>query len=735
MKQKLFFLFLLIWATITQAQNANVVYNVQRIPFNLQSITSQSSILSIDDRYSSEINIGFSFSFFDNTYDQLLIADNGIVSFDLSKAGQYCNWEVNDTIPSPTFPEKNAIFGVYQDINISTGQGSISYAQIGTAPFRKFVAFYNDVSLYSCNNLKMTSQIILYETYHFIDVQVEDRFPCDTWNNGNGVLGIIDETGDNGYTPPNRNTGNWSATDEAWRFRPETTFPDYQYILCDANLDGVESFDLDQIISYYSNFQYTSVTLYPTYNDAMNLTNSISGIYNNTSNTQSIYVVLENGPTREIRRVILAAIDCNADYDFDGVPTVNEDLNGNSNYGDDDTDGDGIPNFLDDDDDGDMVLTQFEAPLFDTDSDGTPNYLDVDDDGDGIWTIYEDVALPHIYPQDYNPTNDDTDGDGIPNYLDIDDDGDGILTINEHPDDNANGNPEDALDTDGDGIPDYIDGERPYSDHDNDGITDESDLDDDNDGIPDIIECNGINPLTDADIDGVPVFLDDNDNDNSIGNDNYIVEAAFDIDNDGTPNHFDLDSDGDGIFDTAESGRLAVPVGLDPTMDGMLDGNPGNNGLMDNIESTPDSGVIAYTILDTDSDGIPDFLDIDDDNDGILTINEHPDPNGNHYPNDAWDTNNNGIPDYLDVSTGSSPLLPADALNIYPIPSKNTLHIDFNIEISNAEIKLFTQDGKMIRQETLNNLKNLIILPKTQGVYYLKIITDKGEMLKSIIKK
>jgi CheY-like chemotaxis protein len=53
--------------------------------------------------------------------------------------------------------------------------------------------------------------------------------------------------------------------------------------------------------------------------------------------------------------------------------------------------------------------------------------------------------------------NDDTDGDGIPNYLDIDDDDDGILTINEHPDDNGNGYPDDALDTDNDSTDNYLD--------------------------------------------------------------------------------------------------------------------------------------------------------------------------------------------------------------------------------------------------------------------------------------
>ena len=132
-----------------------------------------------------------------------------------------------------------------------------------------------------------------------------------------------------------------------------------------------------------------------------------------------------------------------------------------------DTDSDGNINALDDDDENDNVLTNDEHPddnangypddALDTDGDNIPDYLDQDDDGDSIFTIYEDVELPHNYPQDGNPMNDDTDGDGTPNYLDSDDDNDGILTIDEQPDPNGNNEPEDAVDTDEDGIPDYLD--------------------------------------------------------------------------------------------------------------------------------------------------------------------------------------------------------------------------------------------------------------------------------------
>ncbi len=103
------------------------------------------------------------------------------------------------------------------------------------------------------------------------------------------------------------------------------------------------------------------------------------------------------------------------DDDNDGVPAEFEDVNGNGNLFDDDTDGDGIPNFLDIDDDGDNVPTLNELnsdsinenfgdnPL-DTDGDGVPDYLDTDDDGDDTLTRDEESIF-----QDQNPINDVTD--------------------------------------------------------------------------------------------------------------------------------------------------------------------------------------------------------------------------------------------------------------------------------------------------------------------------------------
>jgi hypothetical protein len=74
-----------------------------------------------------------------------------------------------------------------------------------------------------------------------------------------------------------------------------------------------------------------------------------------------------------------------ADHDNDGISSISEDLNGDGDVKNDDTDGDLIMNYLDVDDDGDGILTKDEdtndnGDWFDddTDGDGTPNFLDED---------------------------------------------------------------------------------------------------------------------------------------------------------------------------------------------------------------------------------------------------------------------------------------------------------------------------------------------------------------------
>jgi hypothetical protein len=72
------------------------------------------------------------------------------------------------------------------------------------------------------------------------------------------------------------------------------------------------------------------------------------------------------------------------DHDLDTINSIEEDLNGDNDLFNDDTDEDGIPNFQDIDDDNDGILTKDEYDQNgdnipdDTDNDGIPDYLDSD---------------------------------------------------------------------------------------------------------------------------------------------------------------------------------------------------------------------------------------------------------------------------------------------------------------------------------------------------------------------
>ncbi|MGM0634988.1 MAG: hypothetical protein ACQESK_02900 [Bacteroidota bacterium] len=113
--------------------------------------------------------------------------------------------------------------------------------------------------------------------------------------------------------------------------------------------------------------------------------------------------------------------------DNDGVPAIEEDLVGNGNLYQTDTDGDGIPDFLDNDDDNDNVRTIVEIvnedgdDFPDTDGDGVPNYLDPDDDGDGVISRYEALDAYDTVDEEGNPTNlspnNSIGDDNIPYYL------------------------------------------------------------------------------------------------------------------------------------------------------------------------------------------------------------------------------------------------------------------------------------------------------------------------------
>lgn len=153
--------------------------------------------------------------------------------------------------------------------------------------------------------------------------------------------------------------------------------------------------------------------------------------------------------------------------------------------------------------------------------------------------------------------------------------------------------------------------------------------------------------------------LDDNDN---------IEEAniTLDTDEDGIPNYYDFDDDGDNVPTAAE-------LGSDPL-------NP----------------------KDSDNDTIPDYLDEDDDNDGVLTRNEDLDENLN-----PLDDTTDGVPNYL-----NSTVTIETTVNEY---REHTYSLSSDIQIQLEDLVL-TSPNEQITQEFLDLGEKVNVLTDSSAI-------------------
>jgi gliding motility-associated-like protein len=214
---------------------ATTTYTVAPIAYTPFSYTAGTSVIvGADDVWTSAINLPFNFCFFGNTYNQVVIGANEIISFDVTYAGQTCPWNLEPfpPIPTSTLPT-NSIMGPYQDIDPSCG-GSIKYQILGAYPCRIFVVSYNNIPMYNgaclgfdpqCVGLSGTSQIVLYETTNAIEIYIARKESCpdptNGWNGGLAIEGIQDATGATAYAVPGRNNTVWNVTNDAYRFTPD----------------------------------------------------------------------------------------------------------------------------------------------------------------------------------------------------------------------------------------------------------------------------------------------------------------------------------------------------------------------------------------------------------------------------------------------------------------------------------------------------------------------------------
>jgi gliding motility-associated-like protein len=229
-----------VGATICQGQCANLTatvipnnattsYSVASIPYTPFPYTGGTGVsVGTDDVWSSIITLPFNFCFFGVNHTTIKLGSNGQVMFSPASGGGYNNYPVTvaGALPSTANTPGNTI-NVFRDIDPSEG-GNVRYYIGGTAPCRYLVYYYNSVPLYSCGTPNSTFQIVIYENTNYIDIYIGNSSGSCSWQGGRGIVGIQNASGTAAAVAPGRNanSGNWTATNEAWRFVP-TGAPSY----------------------------------------------------------------------------------------------------------------------------------------------------------------------------------------------------------------------------------------------------------------------------------------------------------------------------------------------------------------------------------------------------------------------------------------------------------------------------------------------------------------------------
>jgi hypothetical protein len=137
-------------------------YTESRFTFDSLEAVPKNVVLrdSIKDDNITLVPVGFSFSFYGNSYDKVNVYSNGFITFgvaDISADGFYRG----GVIPSSGKPN-NLIAFAWMDWSPQAVPDGIRYETRGTAPNRKFILQFTDVPEYHSTG-RLTSQLVLSE--------------------------------------------------------------------------------------------------------------------------------------------------------------------------------------------------------------------------------------------------------------------------------------------------------------------------------------------------------------------------------------------------------------------------------------------------------------------------------------------------------------------------------------------------------------------------------------------
>jgi len=227
-----------------------------------------------DDRSYGPLPIGFDFVFFGNTYSDFYVTTNGLVMF-----GSGSTQWTNSSIPTATGVD-NYIAPFWDDLIIHS-TGDIMYSTIGTAPNRKLVIQYNNMSFWNSNVLLGTIQVILYEGSNNIQAQYRSIVDLSSTraSGGSATVGLENLDGSDGVLC-SYNTAGYIYSGRAILFTPNGGTYTYND---DALYDGVLLVDVIPRSG-------TPALVSPAYNSTVG--DTVTFQWEAASNAASYYVVI-----------------------------------------------------------------------------------------------------------------------------------------------------------------------------------------------------------------------------------------------------------------------------------------------------------------------------------------------------------------------------------------------------------------------------------------------------------
>ncbi|HKE17286.1 MAG TPA: thrombospondin type 3 repeat-containing protein [Kofleriaceae bacterium] len=196
------------------------------IPIAMRETPAEVAVTG-DDAVSDAIPIGFPFTFFGRTYDQVFVTTDGALMLGPNPVNPVL-YQVATAIPDRHWPNA-LVAGYWADLDQDSG-GTIVWGLQGEAPERELVVEWSGVPHFDRDGeFPVTMQIVLLESGSAVEVHC---LACPSDGTAH-TQGVEDQLGLFGASLNGRSLRNFQATDDAVRFETSLGEPDASGDVCD----------------------------------------------------------------------------------------------------------------------------------------------------------------------------------------------------------------------------------------------------------------------------------------------------------------------------------------------------------------------------------------------------------------------------------------------------------------------------------------------------------------------